>query len=141
MRRQPKSSKTLHLTLWVAQVVLAGSFMWAGLAKLFQPVETIAAMWPWTGQVPVALVKLTGIADVAGAIGLILPSLLGNQAKLTPITALGVIVLMVCAGIFHIARGEASQIGVNVAFALIAAFIAWGRFKKVPITQPESKLS
>jgi hypothetical protein len=54
---------------------------------------------------------------------------------------MGVIVLMLCAGIYHIARGEASQTGVNIVFAGMAAFVAWSRFTKAAITQPESKLS
>jgi hypothetical protein len=101
--------------------------------EIIQPTEKLAAMWPWTDQVPAALVKLTGMVDLLGAVGLILPSLLHIQPKLTPIAAIGVIVLMLCASIFHIVRGEASLIGVNIVFAAIAAFVAWGRFKKVPI--------
>ena len=65
--------------------------------------------------------------------GLILPALLRTKPGLTPIAALGIIALMLCASVFHISRGEGSAIGVNVVFAIIAAFIAWGRFKKVPI--------
>jgi hypothetical protein len=134
MANQQKSSKIIHLILWIVQVVLAASFVWAGLMKLFQPTEKLSAMWPWAGEVPVALLKLTGIVDLLGAVGLILPSLFRIKPKLTPIAAIGVIVLMLCAGIFHIVRGEASVIWVNIAFAAMAAFIAWGRLKKAPIT-------
>lgn len=124
----------MHITLWLAQVVLAIVLGWAASMKLFQPIEKLSAMWPWTGQIPVLLVKLSGIVDLIGAIGLILPALVRIKPQLTPIAALGIIVLMVCASIFHIARGEASGIGVNIVFALIAAFIAWGRLTKAPIT-------
>ena len=134
MANEQKSLKAINLTLWIAQVLLAATFIWGGSMKLFQPIEKLSAMWPWTGQIPAALVKLTGIIDLSGAIGLILPSLLRIQPKLTPITAIGVIALMICASIFHIIRGEASVIGVNIVLAVIAAFVAWGRFKKVPIT-------
>jgi uncharacterized membrane protein YphA (DoxX/SURF4 family) len=126
--------KAIRLALWTAQVVLAAGLIWAGLMKLLQPVEALSAVWPWTGQVPVALVKLVGTLDVLAAIGLILPSLLRVQPVLTPIAAIGIVALMACAGIFHVARGEASSIGVNVVFAAIAAFVAWGRFTKAPIT-------
>jgi uncharacterized membrane protein YphA (DoxX/SURF4 family) len=133
MTNQQKYSKALHVALWVAQLVLATSFIWAGLMKLFQPVEKLSEMWLWTSQVPVALLKFTGIVDLLGGIGLILPSLLRIKPKLTLLTAVAIIVLMACASIFHIARGEASQIGANIIFAIIAAFIAWGRFRKTPI--------
>lgn len=46
---------------------------------------------------------------------------------------MGIVGLMVCASIFHITRGEASLIGVNIIFAVIAGFIAWGRLVKARI--------
>lgn len=133
MTNQQKSSKALHIALWVVQVVLAAGLIAGGFMKLFQPIETLAAMWPWAGEVPVALVKGTGIIDLLGALGIILPSLLRIQPKLTPIAAIGIVALMITASIFHIARGEASQIGFNVFFAGLAAFVAWGRLRKAPI--------
>jgi len=132
MTNQQKSSKALHIALWVVQVVLAAGLIAGGFMKLFQPIETLAAMWPWAGEVPVALVKGTGIIDLLGALGIILPSLLRIQPKLTPIAAIGIVALMIAASIFHITRGEASQIGFNVFFAGLAAFVAWGRLKLLP---------
>jgi hypothetical protein len=134
MTNQEKPSKSLHIILWVAQAVLAATIVWAAMMKLFDPIEKLSAMWPWTGQIPILLVKLTGVIDLLGAFGLILPALLRINPKLTPIAAVCIIILMVCASTFHLMRGEASVIGVNIVFALIAAFIAWGRFKKAPIS-------
>ena len=129
MTEKQKPLKILNIALWIAQVVLALTFIWAAYMKLFAPVEKVAAMWPWAGQVPVTLLKFTGIVDLAGSIGLVLPALLKIKPILTPIAAVGIILLMVCASVFHISRGEASVIGANIVFAAIAAFIAWGRFK------------
>ncbi len=133
MADQHNPSKTLNITLWIAQILLAATFIWAASMKLFQPIEKLSAMWPWVGQVPVALVNFTGVIDLLGALGVILPALFRIRPKLTPITAVAIIILMICASVFHIVRGEASVIGVNVIFALIAAFIAWGRFGKAPV--------
>jgi hypothetical protein len=133
MAIQHNSSKAIRIILWGAQVFLSTSLIWAGFMKLFQPIEKLSAMWPWTAQVPATLLKLTAIVDLLGAAGLILPSLLRIQPKLTPIAAICTIALMICACIFHIIRGEASVIGVNIVFALISGFVVWGRFKKAPI--------
>lgn len=133
MTTPQKPSAFLHVALWAAQLLVAATFGWAAAVKLVQPVETVAVLWPWAGQVPVGLVKLTGVVDLLGALGLVLPALLRIRPGLTPLAALGTIVLMVVASIFHIARGEASAIGVNLVFAGLAAFIAWGRWAKVPI--------
>lgn len=134
MNNRPFSSRIMHSILWAAQLLLAASLAWAASMKLFQPVEKLSAMWPWTGQAGHGLVVFTGIADLCAALGLVVPSWLCIAPRLTPVTAVAVVVLMVCAGIFHIVRGEASVIGVNLFFAAIAVFIAWGRWKKVPVS-------
>lgn len=121
----------MHITLWIVQLLLASILLWSGSTKLLQPIEKVAAMWPWVGEVPTTLVTFTGLVDLLAAAGLVLPSLLSIQPRLTAIAAAGVVVLMVVASVFHIARGEVASIGVNVAFALLAAFVVWGRLKSV----------
>lgn len=128
-----EKSKMMNVILWIAQVFLAVSFIWAASMKLFQPIDKLAEMWPWTSE-NIGLVKLTGVVDLLTGLGLVLPAALRIQPKLTIVVAYGAIVLMIVASIFHIARGEASQIGVNIFFLLIAVFVAWGRQRKVPIT-------
>ncbi|UPK68163.1 DoxX family protein [Chitinophaga filiformis] len=130
MTNQQPSSRALNIVLWIAQVFLAAGFLWAAAMKLLQPIEKLAAMWPWTGEVPSLIVRLLGIIDLLGALGLILPALLRIKPRLTATTALAIIALMICASVFHIVRGEAAAIWFNIFFAAIAAFIAWGRGKK-----------
>jgi len=124
-----KKSTLLNVALWIVQVLLAVSLIWAATMKLFQPANQLAAMWPWTAEHPM-LVKLTGFFDLLAGIGLVLPALLRIQPRLTLYAVYGIIALMVAASVFHIVRGEASQIGVNIVFALFASFIAWGRQTK-----------
>lgn len=133
MTNEQKTSKAMNVILWIAQVILAVSLIWASTMKLFQPADKLAEMWPWTAEHP-SLVKLTGILDLLAGIGLVLPALLRIQPKLTIYAAYGTIALMFIASIFHITRGEASQIGVNIFFAVFAILIAWGRIKRAPIT-------
>jgi len=127
----PKT-KTLNLFLWVAQGIIALSLIWAAAMKLFQSPDKLAEMWPWTVD-NTGLVKFTGILDLLGGIGVILPSLLRIKPKLTIYAAYGIVALMIAAGTFHLTRGEGAQIGGNLFFAAFAIFIAWGRSKKVPI--------
>ena len=138
MENQQKSSKAIHITLWIAQVVLAALLVMGAVMK-FMPIEKIAPMMPWMAQVSPMSVRLLGLVDLLGAIGIIIPSLLRIKPQLTPWAALCIIVLMLSASIFHVSRGEASAIGFNIFCALIATFIAWGRFKKVPIL-PKSQV-
>ena len=133
MKQQQQRSKALHITLWIAQVILAAMFLMSGFMKLSQPIDQLSKMLPWAAQVPEALVRFIGVAEVLGAVGLILPSLLRIQPKLTPIAAVGLALIMLFAVVFHISRGETPMIGMNFILIAIAAFIAWGRFKKAPI--------
>jgi uncharacterized membrane protein YphA (DoxX/SURF4 family) len=132
MTGKQQSSQAVHIILWIAQVLLAALFIMGAIMK-FQPIAKISVMMPWMGQVPVWFVRLLAIVDLAAALGLILPSLLRIKPKLTPWAAIGSMMLMLCASAFHVARGEASAIGLNIAAGFIAAFIAWGRFAKSPI--------
>lgn len=125
--------KTSNIILWVAQILLFTSLIWAAYLKILQPITQLQTMWPWTGEVSPAFVRFTGVIDFLGGLGVLLPALLKFKPILTPIAAVGIVLLMVSACIFHICRGEASQIGFNLIFGAIAAFVAYGRFKWVPI--------
>lgn len=132
MAIEQKTSGTMNVILWIAQVLLAVTFIWAAAMKLFQPADKLAEMWPWTAD-NAGLVKFTGVIDLLAGIGLVLPALLRIQPKVTIFAAYGAVALMIAASVFHITRGETSKIGVNIFIAVLAIFIAWGRQKKAPI--------
>ena len=135
MKQQQQRSKELHIGLWVAQVLLAAMFLMSGFMKLAQPIDKLSQMLPWASQVPEALVRFIGLSEVLGAVGLILPSLLRIKPQLTAWAAIGIAVIMLFATFFHLSRGETGAIVMNIFLALLAAFVAWGRFKKAPITR------
>jgi len=126
-------SKALHISLWIAQILLAAAFLMSGLMKLSQPIEALAAQMQWPGQVPAGLVRFIGLAEVLGALGLILPAATRIKPGLTPLAAMGLIVVMVLASAFHLSRGEGQMVPANLVLAALAAFVAWGRTKKAPI--------
>lgn len=123
MRTQQRSSKVMNLMIWVAQGLLAVTFIWAGSMKIFNP-EGLS--FPWVKDNP-ALVLLTGIVDLLGGITIVLPAALSIRPKLTIFAAYGIIALMTIAVIFHISRGEAKNIGFNIFILFLSVFVAWGR--------------
>ncbi|TSJ45840.1 DoxX family protein [Fluviicola chungangensis] len=125
--------KTMHVLLWVAQFLLGITLIWAASLKLFQPIEQLKTMWPWTGEIAPALVRSTGVIDLLGALGVLLPSLFRFKPLLASIAAFGIVLLMISASVFHVFRGETPQIGFNIIFGLIAGFVAYGRWKLAPI--------
>ena len=128
-----KNNKTINISLWIAQGLLAAMFIMAGAMKATQPLEALAESLPWVTTTPLALVRFIGISELLGGIGLLLPSILRIKPSLTVWAAVGLAVVMVLAAGFHASRGEFSAIGANAMFMAIAVFIAWGRSKKAPI--------
>lgn len=129
MTNQKSTSKGLNITAWICQILLSVRLLWASAMKLLKPADELAQMWPWTGDNTI-LTKITGIFDLLGGLGLVLPSALRIRPKLTIYAGYGIIALMVAASIFHISRGEASQIGFNIFVAIMAGFIVWERARK-----------
>lgn len=127
-----KKSKGLNIALWTAQALIALTLIWAAYAKLIQPIEETAKMLPWALDNP-ELLTSTGIIDLLGGLGIILPAALRIQPKLSVFAAYGIIALMIAASVFHISRGESSLIGMNIFFLALAVFVVWGRTKKAPI--------
>lgn len=117
-------TKTLSVICWIVQGLLAITLLWAGYTKLFTPIATLAGMWPWTAEHP-SLVKVAGVFDILGGLGIILPSLLKARPQLTISAAVGITLLMISAAIFHISRSEISSIGINVFVLLLALFVVW----------------
>jgi putative oxidoreductase len=124
--------KEMNIALWVVQVLLAIMFLLAGFPKAFQPIDTVAKRLAWAKQIPAWLVRFIGIAELLGAVGLILPALTHIVPSLTAIAAVGLVLAMVCAIIFHISRKEYPNISVGVILLVLAAFVAYGRFVLMP---------
>jgi putative oxidoreductase len=77
-------------------------FLMAGFSKSTQPIEQLSQMMPWTGQVPVGLVRFIGVSEFLGAVGLLLPSQRRIKPQLSVWAALGIATVMVLALIFHV---------------------------------------
>lgn len=123
MTTEQKTSKTTNIILWIAQGFLATTFVWAGFMKIFKPEDL---PFPWIKD-NANLTLFTGVIDLIGGIGIVLPTLLRIKPKLTIFAAYGIAILMISATMFHISRGEAKDIGFNIFMLLIAIFVAWGR--------------
>ena len=129
----PVPNKSLHVALWITQALLALVFGMAGLMHATKPIAELSKTMGWTANAPEALVRFIGIAELAGALGLILPGLTRIKPGLTAWAATGLATMMVFAGFVHTSRSESSMLTVNVVLGGLAAFVAWGRFRKAPI--------
>lgn len=118
----------MNVFLWIVAGLLALAFLGAGAMKLSQPREKLAASMGWVNDFSAPMVKTIGALEVLGALGLILPAVTGIAPILTPLAAVGLLLIMIGAIVTHLRRGEARTIVVNVVLLLLAAVVAWGRF-------------
>lgn len=119
----------MNVVLWIVQILLALAFAGAGFMKVSQPREKLATNMGWVEDFSGNTVKFIGVMELLGALGLILPAATGILPWLTPLAAVGLILIMIGALITHGRRGElAMAIPVNGILLLLSAFVAWGRF-------------
>lgn len=114
----------MNIVLWVIQGWLGFTFLIAGGVKLAKSREALLRL---QGMAYVAdrsdtEMKLIGLAEVLGAVGLVIPGLLQTLRMLTPIAALCLAVLMAGAVVVHRRRGEPAVVsGALLALCLIVA--------------------
>ena len=120
----------MNIALWVVQALLALVYLGAGGIKVVRPREQLVASgrFDWMKDTSDAGVKAVGAVEVLGALGLILPELTGIAPILTPIAAVGLVVVQVGAIRVHLTRGERQPLPANGILLLLAAFVAVGRF-------------
>ncbi|NUT33235.1 MAG: DoxX family protein [Hamadaea sp.] len=119
----------MNVVLWIIASLLAAAFLAAGVMKLTQPKEKLAAAgMAWTEDYSAGTIKLIAGLEALAAIGLILPATLDIVPILVPLAATGLAVIMAAAAVVHGRRKETPMIGFNLVLLVLAAIVAWGRF-------------
>ena len=129
MTTTSKSGQKVTAVLWTVQVLLATVFLFAGGMKLVLPVEALTAQTPLPG----ALLRFIGTVEVLGALGLMLPGLVRIRTELTPLAAGGLVIIMSGAVGFTLAGHDAPLAWIPGVIGLLAAAVAYGRSRLVPL--------
>jgi putative oxidoreductase len=122
----------MNVLLWVLQIALAIYFFFTGIIH-FSPPPGLPQPMAWMYDLSAPLHYISGAAEILAAIGLVLPSVTRIQPRLTPLAAMGLVVVMLLAAVFHLLRGEFPNIIMNLLLAAVAGFVAYGRTRLKPI--------
>jgi len=124
-RPSKQRKRITRISLWTLQVVLAPMFLFVGGIKLILPIQLLLAQMPL--PLPGLFIRFIATAEVAGALGLILPGLLRIRPMLTPLAALGLVLDMIGATAYNLISGQIGAAVTTVVLGLICLAIAYGR--------------
>lgn len=120
----------MNIVLWVLQVLLAAAFAAHGWFLLSPPASMVAQM---NATLLPAFRIFIGVAELVAAFGLIVPGVTRVQPWWVPWAAAGLMVVMISATIFHVARREFSSAMITAVLLVMATVVAYMRWKVRPI--------
>ena len=119
----------MNVALWILQGVLAAAFTGAGLMKLALDKKVLADKgMDFVNEVSSGFIKTLGAAELLGAIGVVLPAIVGIAPLLVPVAATCLATVMVGAIVVHLRRNEHAAILAPLVLLIAATAVAWGRF-------------
>ena len=127
----------MNVALWIGQGLLAVLFLFGGVVKLTMPIEELTAQVPLPGL----LLQLVSAAEVLGALGLVLPGLTRIRTGLTPLAAVGLMLIMVGAVVITAATMDVASALFPLVTGVFAAFVAFGRWQLAPHRRPARRPS
>lgn len=124
-----RKSASMNVALWVVQVLLALLFLFTGGLKLVMPIAAMTKQM----TLPGLFLRFLGVAEVLGAIGLILPGLLRIRPGLTPLAAAGLVIIMIGATTLMLKTAGVVMALTPLVAGLLAVFVAYGRWRLAPL--------
>jgi uncharacterized membrane protein YphA (DoxX/SURF4 family) len=118
----------MNLALWIIQLLLALLFVFAGAMKLIMPIEEMTQQLPMPGL----FLRFIGICEVLGGLGLVLPWFLRVRPGLTPLAAVGLVIIMIGATITTIMIGQIAVALFPLLVGILCLFVAYGRWRLAP---------
>jgi hypothetical protein len=117
--------------LWFLQVLLAVAFFAHGWLFLLPPPEIAVRM---NESLPRWFQLFLGVAEVAAALGLVLPGVTRMKPWLVAWAADGIVIVMVSATVCHLVRpGELGAAGITAVLPAMAAIVAYQPHRVRPI--------
>lgn len=116
----PTTSKPTRIVLWTMQALLAALFLFTGGMKLVMPIAALTRDVPMPGL----FLRFIGVLEVVGGLGLVLPGLLHLRPALTPLAALGLVIIMSGALGVSLTTGHADTAAIPVVVGVLLAIVA-----------------
>ena len=124
-----RNSNKTNALLWTIQALLAALFLFAGVMKFVMPDEQLTAQSPFSA----GFIHFIGVAEIFGALGLILPGITHIRTRLTPLAAAGLVIIMAGATALTLSGGAAALF--PLVIGVLAAYVGYARWRVAPHVQ------
>jgi hypothetical protein len=129
----PHPRKSLHLSLWVLQGLVAVVFAIFGVMMLLEPKDRLVEQLSWAAAIPVTVLRFIGACELLGAVGLVAPGLAQKKTELTRVAGVGLTTLSLFACLFLLVRRDYDNLLLPFVLGCLSAFIVWGRSNAAPL--------
>jgi uncharacterized membrane protein YphA (DoxX/SURF4 family) len=117
----------MNALLWTLQVLLAAVFAGSGAAKISRSKDQlIASGQTGVAPFPLPVIRLTAFCELLGAVGILVPRLVGVAPFLTPVAAAGFAIVMVGAIGSHAYLREPRNVALTTFISIAAVTVAVG---------------
>ena len=114
------------IAYWIVAGILAFVYLLVGGTKIVRSrAQLDESGMHWVRGANPAVVKLVGLIEILGAIGLILPPLMNTAVLLAPLAAIGLVLVQAVAIGVHMQMKDAKSLPINIALLLLAFATAW----------------
>lgn len=118
--------------LWGAQILLACIFLFTAAGKLFDYEQLVRVIEGRARGKPIGMsrrqIRLVGLAEMAGAIGLLIPGRFDPSHLIVASAAAGLALIMAGAGIYHLRRRDSATPAVLLFLLLLLVLVGrWPR--------------
>jgi putative oxidoreductase len=125
----------MNILLWVLQILLGIQFLWHGFIMVAPPAELVEMM---DENMATGFRWFLGTAEILAGVGLIAPSAVRVLPMLTPLAAVGCMIITGSATVWHLMRDETGNAVYTAFLFLLLALVAYGRWKSKPIPSRQS---
>jgi hypothetical protein len=127
-----RPTRRRNILLWIVQGVVAALFLFTGVLKLTMPIAELAQV----SKLPGAFMRFIAVAELVGALGLVLPGLLRIKPGLTPLAASGLLIIMIGATTLTAANQGIAPAALPLVVGALLVVIMRGRREWGPARAP-----
>ncbi len=118
----------MNTVAWILQGVLAAFFIMPGIGKITGSREKHISDGHIKPDGNLLLIRILGVLELLGCLGIIVPWLTGIAPILTPITAVGYSVIMIAGIVNHTIKKEFKMLPMLATVLAVASIVAYYRF-------------